>query len=461
MEHIILLIDFGSTYTKGTLLNLRKEKVISQVKVRTASKTHLLTSYHELISKLAEGHPVETIGIKETFCCSSAFGGFKMIAIGLTASLTTAAAKKVALGAGTRLLKTYSYTLSAENIEEINQLNPDVILLTGGTDGGNSAFIIQSAKKLAELSADIPIIVAGNAQATLKIKEILSQRTYYLAKNIMPKINLLQPIDTRNQLRQLFFEKIIYAKGLSEIAKLCQGPIIPTPSAVLTAAKLLSQGSGTEKGWGSLAIVDIGGATTDVHSASTSISGLQEVLYEGLPEPFLKRTVEGDLGMRYSAVSLYETAGVDYFSYYSGNDSCEEKIQVACQLREQQPDFIPSDSESRDFDLLMAKIATDIAVQRHVGTIRILRQSHHVNYYQQGKDLRQLKSLIGTGGGIVANSQPKDILEASFQRKADSLKPINPDLYLDHSYLLSALGLLGDYYPETALRLIKKQLLHL
>lgn len=461
MTYYILTIDFGSTYTKGVLLDREKEVVISQATVNTYSKANLLESYQELNGALAQKLKIDKLKIDQTLICSSAFGGFKMVAIGLTNSLTADAARKVALGAGTRILKTYAYALSFEDIQEINTLKPDVILLTGGVNGGNTSFILMCAQRLTALEDDIPIIVAGNSLAIPELKKILSQRNYVISENVLPKVNCLQTTKTRQLLRRIFFDKIIYAKGLEEIAKLSDSPIIPTPMAVLEAAKLLSEGTSYEDGIGSVAIVDIGGATTDVHSASNGVTAEEDVLYEGLPEPFLKRTVEGDLGMRYSAVSLMETAGIASFSDFSGQAYDERQIRQFCLKREQTPEFIPASIVERDFDCLMAKVATRIAVKRHAGTIRRERHPHHDTYYQKGKDLRHLSALIGTGGVMIHSGQAREILEAALQKEQEHLMPKTPQLYIDGSYLLSSLGLLSEQYPCVALRMLKKSLIPL
>ncbi|WP_314062147.1 methylaspartate mutase accessory protein GlmL [uncultured Vagococcus sp.] len=460
MTNNVLTIDFGSTYTKAILLDLESELIMSHITVNTQSKTNLFDSYQELITKMAEDLKIEQLPNHQTLICSSAFGGFNMVAIGLTHSLTTAAAKKVALGAGTRILKTFSYSLSSADIQKINQLNPDVILLTGGTDGGNTAFILDCAQKLTHLNKDIPLIVAGNRLAAPEIKRILMNRTYYLTENVLPKVNLIQATDTRERLRRIFFEKIIYGKGFDQIAKLSNSPIIPTPMAVLHAVKLLSQGSGKIPGFGKITLVDVGGATTDVHSACESISD-QQLLYEGLPEPFLKRTVEGDLGMRYSAVSLFETAGPDYFNIYGNHHYDETELRRNCLLREQHPDFIPSTPDQSDFDNLMAKIAVSIGMDRHAGVTRRERHPRHDTYYQQGKDLRQIDLLIGTGGIIINSSQPKNILKAALQTDTQHLKPLKPAFYLDSSYIVSSLGLLAEHHPQVALRMLTKYLIPL
>lgn len=456
MTQLVLLIDFGSTDTKATLIDLKQGKVLATTKTKTTVTSHLVDSYEQLKKQLTEWVSLDEIEQAEVLICSSAFGGFKMVAIGLTQSLTTDAAKRVALGAGTRILKTYSYHLSEQDVNEINALKPDVILLTGGTNGGNKAFIKESAQKLLHTTSSIPILVAGNEKMSTEVTTILNTRgNYFISDNVMPKVNVLNPDKTREILRTIFFEKIIYAKGLGEIAKLSKKPVIPTPSAVLSAAQLLSEGTERQKGLGPLAIVDVGGATTDVHSVSDNLSGFQEVIFEGLQEPFLKRTVEGDLGMRYSAMSLLETTGFGAFQKFLPKLSNQE-IEEKCLYREQHPEFIPTHSEERYFDYTIAKLAIFNAIHRHVGELRVEPRPNFNLYYQKGKDLRLLNYLIGTGGVIVHSTCPKELIVEALQQSPRELTPIAPQLMLDRDYLLSALGLLGEHYPETAFNLLKQ-----
>ena len=459
MSNNILLLDFGSTYTKANLIDLKNEVVQSQAIVKTSIKTDLMDSYQEVVNRIKMNLNKQTLTIDKTFVCSSAFGGFKMVAIGLTHSLTASAAKKAALGAGTRILKTYAYDLSSNDIDEINKLEPDVILLTGGTDGGNSQFILNCVSQLVELEKDIPVIVAGNNQLVPSIKRLFPpDKTYYITENVMPKINLLKTDEIRKILRQIFFEKIIYAKGLERVAELTEYPILPTPTAVLSAANLLSKGTKKVTGLGDLVVIDVGGATTDVHSISESISGKQEVIYEGLEEPLLKRTVEGDLGMRYSAISLYEAATTALFNHYSLKKLDDKTIVSSCERRVTNPEFIPTSSNEKNFDTVMAKIAIDLAIERHAGKLRRHQTATHDSFYQAGKDLRYIAALIGTGGVIINNSDPKDLLHSSLQKDEETLRPINPIFYSDSSYLLSTLGLLGEHYPDIALRIMKREL---
>ena len=243
MKRYVLLIDFGSTFTKLTAVDLTKTTILATAKSTTTVNSNIMEGFHKALAQLKEKLP-EPINFDEQLVCSSARGGFRMVAIGLTQDLTAEAAKRAALGAGTRILKSYSYRLSDEDIQEMNDLDPDIILLTGGTDGGNINFLTYNAKKLTELTSAIPIVFAGNKAAIPEVQAIFkeSHLSVFYTENVMPKINLLHAEPTRNILRQIFMEKIIESKGLQDVYQLTEEPILPTPTAVLHAASLLSKG---------------------------------------------------------------------------------------------------------------------------------------------------------------------------------------------------------------------------
>ncbi|MCX7904683.1 MAG: glutamate mutase L, partial [Caloramator sp.] len=132
-----LLIDFGSTYTKLTAVDLEKEEVLATAKDLTTVQTDIMIGFNNAFEKLKEKIDISKVNFVEKLACSSAAGGLKMIAIGLVPELTAEAAKRAALGAGARILGVYSYELTKHEMEEIVKKKPDIILLAGGTDGGN------------------------------------------------------------------------------------------------------------------------------------------------------------------------------------------------------------------------------------------------------------------------------------------------------------------------------------
>lgn len=446
----VLLTDFGSTYTKLTLVDLEAEEVITHAQSFTTVETNILNGYKDAFEKLDYDGEID-----EKLACSSAAGGLVVAAIGLVKQLTVEAAKRAALGAGAKVEYAYSNFITLDEVEEIKNSNIDIILLAGGTDGGNTESIIHNAKMLAEAKLDIPIVLAGNKMTYREIEEIFTENDIYYekAENVMPEINVLNVESAKEKLRNIFIEKITLAKGIKEAEKLVDNVIMPTPAAVLYGLEVLGHGTKNETGLGDLLCLDIGGATTDIHSIGKGLPSKAGVVFQGLEEPLAKRTVEGDLGMRYSANSMYATVGELAFKKY-GLENVNEKIM----FRRQNTEFVPVTEEEIQFDVVMAQICADEAMSRHVGTVESVYSPMGTMYLQTGKDLSTVKYVLGTGGVVVNN---QGIVEKMLfnPEKVTELRPTECNIIIDKGYIFSALSLLSVRYPDIALRMMKKYLL--
>ena len=197
-------------------------------------------------------------------------------------------------------------------IAEIQAQRPDMVLLTGGTDGGDSVTFLHNARLLARSALSVPIVLAGNQAVIAEALEILTNggKEVRCATNVMPRSGHLAVESAREEIRKLFMERITHAKGMDALRGFVP-VILPTPMAVLQGALLGAQGSEHEQGWGDLLVVDVGGATTDVHSIGYGQATGPQIVEQGLPESFAKRTVEGDLGIRFNAVTLLDRVGLD------------------------------------------------------------------------------------------------------------------------------------------------------
>jgi uncharacterized protein (TIGR01319 family) len=251
-------------------------------------------------------------------------------------------------------------------------------------------------------------------------------------------------------------ERIVRAKGLDKTEKLVDNIIMPTPMAVLKGAELLSVGIDGEPGMGDLMVVDIGGATTDVHSIADGYPKSDNVCKKGLPEPFAKRTVEGDLGLRVNALSIFETAGAERLLEHmmlEPTGFIEERLQYLAANTGK----LPTDDDDFRIDAGLARIATEIAVERHSGHLEAVYSPHGVSFAQIGKDLTDVKTLIGTGGIFSSGRGPLSILQGALfsETNANSLRPKTPNFYVDRHYILYAIGLLAEKMPEKALRIGK------
>lgn len=455
-----LLIDFGSTYTKLTAIDVENEEILATAKDITTIEDDIMIGFNNAYEKLQGNLKGKEVNFLKKLACSSAAGGLKMVAIGLVPELTAEAAKRAALGAGARVLNVYSYDLTLKEINEMKNSNLDIILLAGGTDGGNKQCIIHNAKMLAKSGIDKPIVIAGNKVAVDAVEEILSEANmfYKVTDNVMPKLNVLNVEPAREEIRKIFMEKIVEAKGMKKAENYISGILMPTPAAVLKAARILSEGTDKEEGVGDLVVVDIGGATTDVHSLADGEPSKAGVTLRGLQEPFAKRTVEGDLGMRYSAEALLEAATTKRIYKYLNDKTVD--VEANCKFRAENIKMVPKTEDEIKFDEAMAKAATEISLERHVGVLETLYTPCGVIYSQEGKDLLEVKYLIGTGGVLVHSKNPAGILKAGIFDETDPthLKPINPKYLLDKVYIMSAMGLLAEEYPDMAVRIMKKYL---
>ena len=169
----VLLIDFGSTYTKITAVDVEKEAVIGTARGITTVESDIMIGLQQALDELFK--VTGRLKFAKVLACSSAAGGLRMVAIGLIPELTVEAAKCAALGAGAKLIGVYGNELSDYEVEEIAALQPEIILLAGGTDGGNKEVILHNGKMLTRLGQDIPIIVAGNKSVVPQVIKILSE----------------------------------------------------------------------------------------------------------------------------------------------------------------------------------------------------------------------------------------------------------------------------------------------
>ncbi len=455
---LALLIDFGSTYTKVTAVDVAAAEVIATARGISTVETNILEGLGQALAEIKPHFGGVLPDFTHRLACSSAAGGLRMVAIGLVQELTVEAARQAALGAGARVLGVYAHQLTAGESKQIDDGCPDIILLAGGTDGGNKETILHNAKMLATSQCTATIIVAGNKSAADEVLQILEQagKDVRLTANVLPELTKLNVEPARDTIRQTFLEKIVEAKGLRRAESYLQRILMPTPAAVLQAAKLLAMGNEEEKGWGDLLIVDIGGATTDVHSIAEGYPTKSGVTYKGLPEPYAKRTVEGDLGMRVSALSLLESIGSRKLAAISGQAS--QAVIEYINTIHNRIELLPEREEQWKIDTAMAKAATDLAVERHSGTLETMWTPMGAVHVQHGKDLTEVPYLIGTGGVIVKHPNPKEILQGALYKpdQPTVLRPQKAKLMLDKEYILAAIGLLAEVRPTAALRLAKK-----
>ena len=382
-----------------------------------------------------------------------------MITSGLVPELTGEAAKLASLGAGAKVVGIYAFQLTEDDLADIAAAKPDIFLLVGGTDGGNTECILHNAKALASMKPTFPIVIAGNRTAARECERILAGYEVYVCPNVMPKFGALNIEPTQQKIREIFLERIILAKGLSRATELLSDIMMPTPAAVLQAMELLSKGTGDEMGIGDLVAVDVGGATTDVYSIADGMPEQMNTVFKGLPEPFSKRTVEGDIGMRYSVQGIIDAAGEDKIAQLSGLS--KERIgELVAQLKANKETVPQGDDELEALDFALASSAVKEAVKRHAGTISETYTMMGLTYVQEGKNLTRVKQIVVTGGSLIHTKRTEAIAAHAAFSPAEpaSLRPKEANVWVDRTYILAAMGLLSSHYPEVALRIMKKEL---
>ncbi len=451
-----LLIDFGSTFTKLCAVDTEAEDIIETASYFTTVESDISIGYHKALNTLFAKAKKE-IKFDQVIACSSAAGGLKMAAIGLVEELTVEAAKRVCLGAGAKVDLVFSHHINQSEIKQIIDNKIDIILLAGGSDGGNSECVIYNAKLLAKSKLRIPIIYAGNKSAQDEIQEIFDSYKIdgYICDNVMPKINVLNIESAREKIREIFLHQIIEAKGIKKIESEIDEVVLPTPKAVLDAAKLLSDGYLNEEGLGEIVVLDIGGATTDMYSIC-SATRRSDVLIHGLEEPFAKRTVEGDLGMRYSAPGIIKSLTEQEVKFI--NMEKQVDIEQEVEIRYQNVQSLPENPHDEFIDQFLAEMCAYRSMYRHCGRIEEVFTPMGLVYNQIGKDLTDIKYVIGTGGVIINSKQIEKILEKTTNvlHNVTELRPAHPEFMVDEKYIMAAMGLLSKKEPLIALKILKK-----
>lgn len=455
---ICLSADFGSTFTKLTAVDMKAGKIIGFAKSFTTIETNVMEGYQNALDELYR--QCGKLEFQKKLASSSAAGGLKMVSSGLVPELTAKASRLAAASAGAKVLKTYSYELTKQEQDEIAEICPDIILLSGGIDGGNKDVILHNARMIANTPGNFSVIVAGNRSASEEVKTILEQggKRAVVCNNVMPVFGKLDILPAKEAIRNLFIENIISAKGLDEVQGMLSYEIVPTPLAVYDACELLARGTNKNEGLGELMAFDVGGATTDVYSMAAGTPSRPNVYLQGLHEPFAKRTVEGDIGVRYSISSLADVAGLSNLARRAGSDEQTVERWISC--CKQHPEIVPDKASiQKKIDEALASEAIKISAQRHCGFTETTFSPMGEVFMQTGKDLTGVRYIIGSGGSVINSENPADILKNAVYSPEDLnlLKPLYPKLMLDEKNCFAAMGLLSKQNPDIALKIMKEE----
>jgi uncharacterized protein (TIGR01319 family) len=275
---------------------------------------------------------------------------------------------------------------------------------------------------------------------------------------VMPKLGEIEVESAREAILRAFLDHVIGGKGLSASRDFERMVQMPTPEAVLEAVRLLALGTETVPGVGDVLVIDVGGATTDVHSSrvvEAATPGIEDSL---LPPPPTLRTVEGDLGLRSGASGVL---AVDAGWIAAESDLDEAAIGQAVAFRSGDSKWIPEEPAQAHLDQLLAISCATHALQRHCGTMLLSRgEAGPPTLVRSGPDLREVAQVIGTGGVFAHRADGLEILAQALARRAPrSLAPREPALSLDANYILAAAGLLATHSADAAAHLLQQELI--
>lgn len=486
-EHAVL-VDFGSTYTKLAVCDLHAQRIVTTAHfpstVATDASIALLQCYEAAKSSIGP----EAFHRSIKLASSSAAGGLRMAVIGLSRSLSIEAGRSAAFGAGAKILRTLSGRLRPSDIEELAQLPIEILLITGGYDHGNRTAVLANCELIASAPLHMPIVFAGNCDVAADVRRMLTfaGKEFYIVPNILPSVGIVDSAPVEEIIRNLFLQRIVGMKGLNKVTSMLDHLVMPTPKAVLSAAELLSLGpqqggehgeasacgdgspsgelaapgdelaapsvreysdysSAPRCGLGPLMVVDVGGATTDIHSCCEprTYEGAKAI---GTPSPYTRRTVEGDLGMRESSDTLMEESGEALSGY------ADSEIRAVIDHWHETHEALPTNDAEAAVDRHLAKSAVRLSARRHAGRIEPTTGSA-IRYVQHGKNLTEVRTVIGTGGPLIFSGHGRDYLKEALRdpaREPDVLLPSNARLLLDEDYIFFAAGLLRGIDEDAA-----------
>ena len=384
----ILAIDIGSTWTKGMLFAVDPECGLRSLAAHRIPTTigNLADGFDACRSALDPG------GEAELFYSSSAKGGLRIAALGIVPDLTLKMAKEAACSAGGKIATVCAYKLNENDIAEITASRPDIILFSGGTDGGNEVYILHNLELLRRLPPSIPVIYAGNRVLQRRVAETLADRELKVVDNLLPELEKPNPEPAREAIRDLFLKHIVAGRGLDRIVAATGRNPLPTPYAMLEFLRVFYDFTDRRCDF---AVVDMGGATTDFYSGCSEDNEAL-VIRRGLPEPPVKRTVEGDIGMRVSAHAAFEEAG-DEIAARRGEEF-RRAMADYIDMVGTDTSHLPVDEKERDFDRELAGACCTVALRRHAGRRRRIYTCNGPVELQNGRNLRRVKLVIGSGG---------------------------------------------------------------
>ncbi len=408
-----------------------------------------------------------TTGTDVYISTSSAGGGLQMMVAGVVRSMTAESAERAALGAGAIVMDVIASNdkrLPHQQIERIRALRPDMILLSGGIDGGTKTHVVEIAELVSAADPkprlgsgyNLPIIYAGNKDATPNVKETLDEKVdLRVVDNLRPTLEEENLGPAREEIHELFMEHVMaQAPGYKKLMSWTDAPIMPTPGAVgLIIQTIADQYKITAVG------VDIGGATTDVFS----------VFRPDGQTPVFNRTVSANLGMSYSISNVFAEATLPMVMRWVPFDMDERDLRNRVKNKMIRPTTIPQSLEELVFEQAIAKEALRLAFIQHKNFATELKgvqqQRTIADAFEQTTsgativNMMQLDMLIGSGG--VLSHAPRR--QQSAMMMIDAFLPEGVTrLAVDSIFMMPQLGVLTEVQPSAATEVFAKDcLIHL
>ena len=481
----ILATDCGSTTTKAILIEKRGEEyqlivrgeapttVEAPVEDVTAGVINAITEVEELAGrKLLDNGVIlkpqrGDEGVDIYISTSSAGGGLQMMVAGVVRNLTGESAERAALGAGAIVMDVIASNdkrLPHEKIERIRHLRPDMLLLSGGIDGGTTSHVVELAEIIAAarprprlgIAYELPLIYAGNIEARESIAERLQDvMALEIVDNLRPVLERENLMPTRHKIQDQFLEHVMaHAPGYRKLIDWTDAPIMPTPGAVGEIIQTVSAQQDIE-----VVGVDIGGATTDVFSVFKNKEG----------EPIFNRTVSANLGMSYSVSNVLVEAGLENVLRWVPFDIEVGDLRNRVKNKMIRPTTIPQTLQELILEQAIAREALRLAFEQHkqlAVELRGVQQQRTISEaFDQAEsgqtlvDMFSLDMLVGSGG--VLSHAPRR--QQAMLMMIDAFQPEGiTHLAVDSIFMMPQLGVLAQVNPEAATQVFERDcLIHL
>ncbi len=396
-----------------------------------------------------------TQGIDLYLSTSSAGGGLQMMVAGIVGEMSAESAQRAALGAGAIVMDVVSADDGREDyqkIEKIRQLRPDIVLLTGGVDGGSKSHVIEMAEILRAASPKprfgdtlaLPVIYAGNREVASEVSEILGATAKVeVVDNVRPELDRENLGPAREAIHEIFLSHVMsHSPGYDKLLRWTPVAVMPTPAAVGDMVLNFAKESGNQ-----VLCADIGGATTDVFSVFKNDAGT----------PVFNRTVSANYGMSYSVANVLVEAGCDNIKRWLPYELSDTDIRDQLRNKMIRPTSIPQTMEDLWLEQAVCREALRLSLRHHrslaVGLSGVQQQRSISDIFSQKRsryelvDMMKLDVVIGSGG--VLSHAPHRLQAALMMLEGFGLQGVT-EICVDSIFMMPHLGVLSSVHPQAA-----------